>query len=146
MEEEGAARAAIRGLAAVALAGNAYRLAFAKRYGLDVVGSRAVTYLDAYGPMPQARLAQLMGLTSGGVTGVVDRLERAHVARRATDPEDRRRHRVELTEQAAALVAQSRDGLVSVFEVFDPAVVALLAEVLPQLAARLDARAAELSR
>ena len=49
-------------------------------------------------------------------------------------------------EQAAALVAQSRDGLVSVFEVFDPAVVALLAEVLPQLAARLDARAAELSR
>ena len=146
MEQTREVHAAARGLAAVNLAGNAYRAAVAKRYGLDVVGSHAVTYLDAYGPMPQARLAQLMGLTSGGVTGVVDRLERAEVARRASDPQDRRRHRVELTEQAAALVAQSREGLVSVFAVFDPAVVATLAATLPLLAARLNERSAELSR
>lgn len=146
MEEARAARAAARGLAAVIMAGNAYRAAASKHYGLDVVGSHAVTYLDAFGPMPQARLAQLMGLTSGGVTGVVDRLERAQVARRATDPGDRRRHRVELTEEAAALVAQSREGLLVVFESFEPAVVVTLAEALPLLAARLDERSGALAR
>jgi len=145
MEEAREAHAAARGLAAVTMAGNAYRAAVADHYGLDVVGSHAVTYLDAYGPMPQARLAELMGLTSGGVTGVVDRLERAQVARRASDPKDRRRHRVELTEEAAALIVQSRDGLVGVFADLDPAVVATLAEVLPLLAARLTERSAELS-
>jgi DNA-binding MarR family transcriptional regulator len=145
MDEAREAHAAARGLAAVNMAGNAYRAAVANHYGLDVVGSHAVTYLDAYGPMPQARLAELMGLTSGGVTGVVDRLERAQVARRASDPQDRRRHRVELTEEAAALIVQSRDGLVGVFADLDPAVVATLAEVLPLLAARLNERSAELS-
>lgn len=136
----------MKGLAAVIMAGNAYRAAAAEHYGLDVVGTHAVTYLDAYGPMPQARLAQLMGLTSGGVTGVVDRLERAEVARRATDPEDRRRHRVELTERASALVARNRDGLVAVFAALDPAVVTVLVETLPLLAARLDERSTELGR
>lgn len=145
MEEAREAWAAARGLAAVIMAGNAYRAATAKHFGLDVVGSHAVTYLDAFGPMPQARLAQLMGLTSGGVTGVVDRLERARAARRAVDPEDRRRHRVELTEQAAALVAQNRAGLVGVFGSFEPSVVATLAEALPLLATRLEERSAALA-
>lgn len=145
MEEAREAFAVARGLAAVNMAGNAYRSAVAKHYGLDVVGSHAVTYLDAHGPMPQARLAQLMGLTSGGVTGVVDRLERAEVARRATDPEDRRRHRVELTEHAAELIVESREGLVGVFADIEPTVLTTLAEVLPLLAARLDARSAELA-
>lgn len=145
VEEARAAGAAARGLAAVIMAGNAYRAAAASHYGLDVVGSHAVTYLDAYGPMSQSRLAELMGLTSGGVTGVVDRLERAQVARRAPDPQDRRRHRVELTEQASALVTQSREGLVAVLESFEPAVVATLAEALPLLAAHLDERSAALA-
>lgn len=146
MKEGREAFAAARGLAAVVLAANAYRAATAKHFGIDVVGSHVVTYLDAYGPMPQSRLAELMGLTSGGVTGVVDRLERARVARRATDPGDRRRHRVELTEHAAALITESREGLLEVFESFEPAVVATLAEVLPLLATRLDERSARLSR
>lgn len=145
MKEGSEASTAARGLAAVIMAGNAYRAATAKHYGLDVVGSHAVTYLDAYGPMPQSRLAELMGLTSGGVTGVVDRLERAQVARRATDPGDRRRHRVELTEHAAELIAETREGLFGIFASFDPAVVATLAEALPLLAARVDERSATLS-
>jgi DNA-binding MarR family transcriptional regulator len=30
-----------------------------------------------YGPMPAARLAKLTGLTTGAVTGIIDRLEKA---------------------------------------------------------------------
>jgi DNA-binding MarR family transcriptional regulator len=41
--------------------------------------------------MTAGQLAKLSGLTSGAITGVVDRLERAGWARRERDPEDRRR-------------------------------------------------------
>ena len=41
--------------------------------------------------MTASRLAELSGLTSGAITGVLDRLERANVLRREPDPADRRR-------------------------------------------------------
>ena len=41
-----------------------------------------------------------MGLTTGAITTVLDRLERAGFARRARDESDRRRVRVTLTEKA----------------------------------------------
>src|SRR4051794_4320617 len=130
-------RAAVQGLVAVMMAGSRYRTAAADHFGLDLVGTHAVSYLATYGPMPQAQLARLMGLTSGGVTGVVDRLERVGAARRANDPNDRRRNRVELTERAATVIADSRVGLARVFDGFEPEAVTVLAEALPTLAARL---------
>lgn len=47
--------------------------------------------LSLHGPMTAGRLAELTGLTTGAITGVVDRLERAGYARRERDPNDRRR-------------------------------------------------------
>jgi hypothetical protein len=41
-------------------------------------------------------LAELAGLTTGAITGVLDRLERAGFVRRESDPADRRRLRVQL--------------------------------------------------
>ena len=41
--------------------------------------------------MTASRLAELCGLTTGAITGVLDRLERAHLVRREADPADRRR-------------------------------------------------------
>jgi DNA-binding MarR family transcriptional regulator len=43
-------------------------------------------------------LAAEAGLTTGAVTGVVDRLERAGYARRVPDPADRRRVKIEVTD------------------------------------------------
>jgi DNA-binding MarR family transcriptional regulator len=43
------------------------------------------------GPLTAGRLAELSGLTTGAITGVVDRLERAGWAHREADPNDRRR-------------------------------------------------------
>jgi DNA-binding MarR family transcriptional regulator len=37
------------------------------------------------------RLAELTGLTTGAITGVIDRLERIGLARRESDPDDRRK-------------------------------------------------------
>lgn len=47
--------------------------------------------------MPAGRLGELTGLTTGAVTGVIDRLEKAGYARRTNDPKDRRRTIVEPT-------------------------------------------------
>ncbi len=43
------------------------------------------------GPMTAGQLAEDSGLTTGAITGVVDRLERAGWARREADPADRRK-------------------------------------------------------
>lgn len=47
--------------------------------------------LQLHGPATPGWLAQKTGLTTGAVTGAVDRLERAAYVRREPDPEDRRR-------------------------------------------------------
>ena len=41
--------------------------------------------------MTAGELADLTGLTTGAVTGIIDRLEEAGFARREKDPDDRRR-------------------------------------------------------
>jgi DNA-binding MarR family transcriptional regulator len=48
------------------------------------------------GPVTAGRLAELTGLTTGAITGVIDRMEKAGYARRIADPADRRRVIVEL--------------------------------------------------
>jgi len=47
--------------------------------------------LDAGGPMTAGDLAVRTGLTTGAITGIVDRLEQAGFVRRTRDPSDRRR-------------------------------------------------------
>ena len=52
--------------------------------------------LDWSGPIAAGDLARRVGLTSGAVTGVIDRLERSGWVRRTSDPTDRRRVIVEI--------------------------------------------------
>ena len=47
--------------------------------------------MQLHGPATPGWLAERTGLSTGAVTGVVDRLERAGYATRARDPRDRRR-------------------------------------------------------
>jgi DNA-binding MarR family transcriptional regulator len=54
----------------------------------DLVG---MCLLQLHGPATPGWLAEMTGLSTGAVTGVVDRLERAGYVTRAQDPQDRRR-------------------------------------------------------
>ncbi|HEY0238391.1 MAG TPA: MarR family transcriptional regulator [Friedmanniella sp.] len=128
---------AVLALSGLIVAADSYRLAAANHFGLGVVDTHAISYLDAHGPMAQTALAKLMGLTSAGATGVVDRLEQAGTARRGIDPQDRRRHRIELTDRAREMLAESRTGLARVFDGLDRATLDTLVEDLPALAAGL---------
>ena len=59
--------------------------------GLGASDSQFLTLLRTRGPMTPGQLAGATGLTSGTVTGVIDRLEKASLVRRDLDGEDRRK-------------------------------------------------------
>lgn len=63
----------------------------AEKLGLNPSDSRAMSLLAETGPVPAGRLAELMSLTTGAITGLLDRLEAVDLVRRESDPEDRRR-------------------------------------------------------
>jgi len=65
--------------------------AAAERLGLSGPDSRVLSYLEQAGPVPAGRLAAVTGLTTGAVTGMIDRLERAGAVRREADPHDGRK-------------------------------------------------------
>jgi DNA-binding MarR family transcriptional regulator len=60
----------------------------------------ALEHLEAGGPLTQRELGERLLLTSGGVTMLVDRLERAGWVTRRPHPSDRRSVVVELSENA----------------------------------------------
>ena len=76
--------------------------AAADRYGLNRTDMRALDILGRAGPLAPTALARLLGFTTGGVTTVLDRLEKAGYIRRRPDPADRRRQLVETTQATAA--------------------------------------------
>ncbi|MGH2466606.1 MAG: MarR family winged helix-turn-helix transcriptional regulator, partial [Candidatus Limnocylindrales bacterium] len=86
------------------LEGSFYLQAVAERLGMGATDLTCLTVLLTEGPAAAGSLAARTGLTSGAITGVVDRLERSGWVRRISDPADRRRVIIEaLVEHAAAL-------------------------------------------
>jgi DNA-binding MarR family transcriptional regulator len=74
----------------------------AERYGLNRTDMRGLEIVSRQGPLAPTELARLLGFTTGGVTTVIDRLERAGYVRRQPDRGDRRRLLVEATPLTAA--------------------------------------------
>lgn len=63
--------------------------------GLHITDHKCMHFIHRFGAMPAGRLAELTGLTTGAVTGIIDRLEEAGYVRRTNDPKDRRRTIIE---------------------------------------------------
>ena len=74
-----------------------FHQAVADILGLHVTDHKCLDFIYRFGAMPAGRLAELTGLTTGAVTGIIDRLEEAGYVRRTNDPKDRRRTIVEPT-------------------------------------------------
>ena len=68
-----------------------FHQAIADRLGMNVTDHKCAEILLRNGPITAGELAQHTGLTTGAITGVIDRLEKAGFARRTKDPKDRRR-------------------------------------------------------
>jgi DNA-binding MarR family transcriptional regulator len=71
--------------------------------GVNRTDSRCLDILDQHGQLSAGQLAEHSGLSTGAVTAVIDRLERAGYAHRIADPNDRRRVLVELTPKTRRL-------------------------------------------
>src|SRR5437867_12726632 len=73
-----------------------FHAAIADRLGVGATDGKCYSILRQTGPITAGELAERTGLTTGAITGVIDRLERADLVCRARDPNDRRRVVLEL--------------------------------------------------
>jgi DNA-binding MarR family transcriptional regulator len=70
----------------------------AELLGLNRTDLHCINIIENSGGLTAGELAAQAGLTTGAVTGVIDRLERAGYAQRISDPADRRRVKLEVTQ------------------------------------------------
>jgi DNA-binding MarR family transcriptional regulator len=92
-------------------------------YGLRFIDYSVLRVLQLTGPpyrMSPTELSETVLRSTGGMTQILDRLERAHLVARAADPSDRRKVLVELTaaglrtaERANASYATERERLLA---------------------------------
>jgi DNA-binding MarR family transcriptional regulator len=71
--------------------GTIYGSAVADSAGISSSDMDCMDFLNLEGRMTAGRLAELTGLTTGAITGVADRMEKAGLVRRERDPDDRRK-------------------------------------------------------
>jgi DNA-binding MarR family transcriptional regulator len=89
--------------------------AIARHAGLSPADLEVLGTIEQHGPLTAGQLAQRTGLSNAAVTGLIDRLERAGVAARRSDPADRRRVLVEVSDGARPIAERyaelERDAL-----------------------------------
>lgn len=85
-----------RAVARVADADRRLRLAAAEAHGVGATDFDALVLLEAAGPIAAGRIAEAMAITTGAVTGLIDRLERAGWVQRTRHEADRRQVLIEL--------------------------------------------------
>ncbi len=68
-----------------------FHAAVAERLGMSTTDVKGYSIVRRDGPMTAGDLAARIQLTTGAITGVIDRLERGGFVRRVADPTDRRR-------------------------------------------------------
>lgn len=84
----------------------------AEHVGLSATDHKCLDLaVQAERPLTAGQIAELSGLSTGAVTGVIDRLERAGFVRRVRDPHDRRKVLVEVTRGSLARYGDAYDGL-----------------------------------
>ena len=128
----------IRSLRRVNLQGSFFGQTVAIRFGLSESDVEALEVLIDTGAATAGRLSELMGLSSGAVTRVIDRLEQAGYVRRVPDPADRRRVVVELVPDKMAAVeatmARFGDKSASEMERYSDAELAVINDFLTRMA------------
>ncbi|MFI5799845.1 MarR family winged helix-turn-helix transcriptional regulator [Streptomyces sp. NPDC051677] len=106
----------------------------AQRLGLNVSDLTCFAYVIQAGEnlLTAGDLATRVHVTTGAVTGILNRLERAGYVTRRPDPEDRRRVRVAAVPSAVArvheLYAPHYDRLNALFADYSPAEIAVLTD------------------
>jgi DNA-binding MarR family transcriptional regulator len=113
-----------------------FHQAVAERLGIGPADHKCLDLLHERGPMTGSELAGLTGLTTGAVTGVVARLERAGYLHREADPHDRRKQMLrpsaEQVREIKHVFEPIRNDATVLLEQFDRHQLTAIAEFLDQ--------------
>ena len=82
----------------------------AEKLGLTMTDILVISMLQLYGPSTPSGLGAATGLSSGGVTVALDRLEKAGYTRRQPNPADRRSLLITLVPSALAKLGKFFEG------------------------------------
>lgn len=86
-------------------------LSVAGKLGLLPTDLQLLNFLELYGPATPGLLARHAGLSSGGITVALDRLERVRAIRRRANPADRRSWLISIrAAQARRIAAKSKSA------------------------------------
>src|SRR6185436_7778019 len=83
----------------------------ANKVGVSSSDLECLDFLVMEGRVTAGRLAELTGLTTGAITGVIDRMEKAGLVRRERDEDDRRKVYVAIIPEAIAKVGRFYEPL-----------------------------------
>jgi len=117
--------------------------------GVNRTAMRCMEVLDRRGQATAGEIAASTGLTSGAVTAMLDRLERAGLVQRRADPTDRRRVLVALTGRARQLAGEIYGplaGEIGQLERYSDDQLRLVAEFMRQGSAALERHAARVEQ
>lgn len=120
--------------------------AIGARWSVAASDVRAIYYLSSHPDVTPKQMADYLGITTGAMTSMVDRIERAGLAERAAHPTDRRSIVVALTERGEEAVADALGHYRAVFsEIVDESDLPWVSDFLERLAIRLASEADALS-
>jgi DNA-binding MarR family transcriptional regulator len=129
-----------------------FHAAIADRLGIGVTDIKCYSILRQSGPLTAGELGERVGLTTGAITGVIDRLERAKLVQRVRDPHDRRRVVLEIIgnpehEQALAqLYAPLGRAIMELVGGYSEADRAVIGDFITRATAVLEAETTNLRR
>jgi DNA-binding MarR family transcriptional regulator len=111
--------------------------AVAAQLGLNPTDFESMDVLDWTGPIPAGRLAELTGLSTGAISGILDRLEAGGWIARTRDPHDGRKVIVSLVPERvtdiAPLYAGVASGIDQLVSELSDAELAIIVDVLSRL-------------
>jgi DNA-binding MarR family transcriptional regulator len=111
--------------------------AMAAALGINSTDLECLDLVMLRGRVTAGELADLTGLTSGAITGVIDRLEKVRFVRRDRDPSDRRKVFVEVLPSVQAdlnpLGVPMQDAVFGVLAKYKDADLEMLLEILSRL-------------
>lgn len=123
--------------------------AIARRAGLSGTDHKYLGLLIEQGALTAGEFSHLTGLTTGAVTGLIDRLEKKQLAKRQFDPQDRRKviivpdvpqamrllesHFVELQEKTTHLLSSFSETELATLDKYFSASVEIMQEVTTHL-------------
>mgnify|MGYP003148887232 CR=1 FL=1 len=113
----------------------AFHRALASRLGLNETDHKCLDLLRREGPVTAGVLAERTGYTTGAVTGMIDRLERAGYVERKQDSDDRRRVIVtpiaqEIEPQVLALMMPMIEAMTALNQQYDSRALKLILDYM----------------